>query len=72
MLPQKKPKKAELSVAQKLANRELASARSSVEHSIGGLKRYRLLSERLRSKDFGFYNAALGVCAGRWNFYLST
>ena len=34
MLPQKKPKKAELSVAQKLANRELASARSSVEHSI--------------------------------------
>ncbi len=71
MLSQKKPRKAELSEAQKQANRELARVRISVEHSIGGLKRYRLLAERLRSKDFGFYNAALGVCAGLWNFYLS-
>ena len=71
MLPQKKPRKAELSETQKQANRDLASERISVEHSIGGLKRYRLLSDRLRSKDFGFYNAALGVCAGLWNFYLS-
>ena len=71
MLPQKKPKKAELSEAQKQANRDLASARISVEPRIGGLKRYRILSDRLRCKDFGFYNAALGVCAGLWNFYLS-
>ena len=72
MLAHKKPKKAELRAAQKQANRDVASERISVEHRIGGLKRYRLLSDRLRSKDFGCYKAALGVCAGRWNFYLST
>ena len=72
LIPHKKPQQAALSEAQKSENRELASERISVEHSIGGLKRYRLLSDRLRCKDFGFYNAALGVCAGLWNFYLST
>lgn len=72
LIPHKKPKKAELSEAQKSENRDLASERISVEHSLGGLKRYRILSDRLRCKDFNFYNDALEVCAGLWNFYLAT
>ena len=70
MVPHKKPRKAELSEAQKQENRELASERISVEHSIGGLKRYRILSDRLRCHDANFYDQVLGVCAGLWNFYL--
>lgn len=72
LIPHKKPKQMELSEKQKQENRDLASARISVEHSIGGLKRYRILSDRLRCKDFKFYNDALEVCAGLWNFYLAT
>ena len=70
LLPHKKPRKAQLSAAQKEENRALASERISVEHSIGGLKRYRILSDRLRSHDANFYDQVLGVCAGLWNFYL--
>lgn len=70
LLPHKKPPKAELSAVQKEENRALASERISVEHSIGGLKRYRILSDRLRCHDADFYDQVLGVCAGLWNFYL--
>ena len=70
LLPAKKPPKGELRAAQKEENRALASERISVEHSIGGLKRYRILSDRLRCHDANFYDQVLGVCAGLWNFYL--
>jgi hypothetical protein len=39
-----------------------------VEHSIGGMKRYRILSERLRMHDYEEYDLIIGVCAGLWNF----
>ena len=70
-LPHKKPKKQELSVEQKQANRVFAQERVRVEHAIGGLKRYRILSDRLRLHDFGLYDDVLEVCAGLWNFHLS-
>jgi DDE superfamily endonuclease len=70
-LPHKKRKQQELSAVQKWENRGFAQERVPVEHAIGGLKRYRILSERLRLHDFGLYNDVLGVCAGLWNFQLS-
>ena len=70
-LPHKKKKKQPLSEEQKQHNRGLASERICVEHAIGGMKRYRILSDRLRVHDIGLYNVILGVCAGLWNFYLS-
>lgn len=39
--PTKKPKNAELSVEEKANNRQISSGRISIEHTIGGLKRYR-------------------------------
>jgi hypothetical protein len=42
-----------------------------VEHSIGGMKRYRILSDRLRNHLIDFYDDVLEVCAGLWNFYLA-
>ena len=42
-----------------------------VEHAHAGLKRYRILADRLRMHNFMLYDVVLGVCAGLWNFYLS-
>lgn len=70
-LPHKKPKKQELTPEQKAENKLLARERIVVEHSIAGLKRYRILSDRLRMQDLDLYNQVLGVCAGLWNFRLS-
>ena len=70
-IPHKKPKKKELTPEQKAENKLLASKRVVVEHALAGLKRYRILSDRLRMHDLASYNVTLGVCAGLWNFYLS-
>lgn len=70
-LPHKKPRKQELTMLQKLENRIFARERVKVEHAIGGMKRYRSLSDRLRLHDLGLYDDLLEVCAGLWNFQLS-
>ena len=70
-LPNKKPKNQELTTEKKEENKLLAKERIVVEHSIAGLKRYRILSDRLRMHDLDLYNQVLGVCAGLWNFRLS-
>ena len=70
-IPHKKPQKQELTAEQKAENKGLARERIIVEHSIAGLKRYRILSDRLRLHDLALYNQILGVCAGLWNFRLS-
>jgi IS5 family transposase len=53
--PHKKSKHHPLSAAQKAANRALSSERMMVEHVIGRLKVFRILSERYRNrrKRFG-------------------
>ena len=71
LIPHKKPKKQELTAEQKAENKVLAGERIVVEHSIAGLKRYRILSDRLRLHDFDLYNQVLGICAGLWNFRLT-
>lgn len=70
-LSHKKPRKQELTAEQKAADKVLARERIVVEHSIAGLKRYRILSDRLRLHDLDLYNQVSGVCAGLWNFRLS-
>jgi hypothetical protein len=70
-IPHKKSKNTPLTDEQKEENTKLAAERIIVEHSIGGIKRYRCLSDRMRLHDFVFYDVLLGVCTGLWNFYLS-
>lgn len=60
----------ELSKEEKQINKEQASERVVVEHSIGGMKRYRILSNNIRIKNTGFLDTIIGVCAGLWNFLL--
>ncbi len=49
-IPVKKSKLHPLTVEQKVANRELASQHIFVEHVIGKLKVFRILSERYRNR----------------------
>jgi hypothetical protein len=70
-IPHKKPKNKPLTENQKEENKQLSSKRVIVEHSFAGLKRFRVLSDRLRLHRIDFYDDILGVCAGLWNFYLA-
>jgi len=67
----KKTKTKPLTQTQKSENKLMASERIYIEHSIGGMKRYRMLSDRLRIHLIDLYDDMLGVCAGLWNFYLT-
>lgn len=70
-IPFKKSKNKGLTEEQKITNNQCSSIRVKVEHSIGGFKRYRFLSDRLRCRNIGLYNLVAEICAGLWNFCLS-
>lgn len=70
ILPQKRKKGQKLTDEEKAENKQKSQERIYVEHSICGLKRYRILADRLRTKKFELYDDFLEVCAGLWNFYL--
>jgi len=70
-IPVKKPRKKELAEEQKGYNKSVSKIRVKIEHSIGGLKRYRILSDRLRMRNMARYNQVSGICAGLWNFILT-
>ena len=70
-LPTKKPRGGQLTQDKKFRNTQQARKRVVVEHSIGGLKRYRILSDRLRMHNLEQFDVALEVCAGLWNFCLT-
>lgn len=61
----------ELSGQQKQLNKEQAQQRVGIEHSIGGMKRYRILCNRLRIKTTQLIDSIIGVCAGLWNFLIN-
>ena len=70
-IPFKKSKNKPLTEDHKKENKQMSSVRVTVEHSIGGLKRYRFLSDRLRCRNIQLYNLAAGICAALWNFCLT-
>ena len=70
IIPHKKPLKQELSELQIEENKQKSKKRIWVEHSIGGMKKYRFLADRLRAHDYSMYNDAIEICAGLWNFNL--
>ena len=70
-LPHKKKYKKKLTENQKLENKEVSSERIPVEHSIGGMKRFRILADRVRMPHFELFDNIQGTYAGLWNFYLN-
>jgi hypothetical protein len=70
-IPHKKKKNTSLTDDQKKENKVLSARRVIVEQSIGGIKRYRILSDRLRMHHIDSYDKVLGICTGLWNFYIA-
>lgn len=76
VIPYKKARKSkknpdpQLSSRQKQENRVLAKLRVSVEHAIGGLKRFRILVAPYRNHKQNFEDDVLAIAAGLWNFWL--
>ena len=70
-LPTKKPRGGQSTTNNKFRNTQQARERVVVEHSIRGLKRYRILSDRLRMHNPEQFDVALEVCAGPSNLYLT-
>jgi hypothetical protein len=69
MIPHKKPRKGELSKEQKAENRVISGLRMVVEHAIGGIKRFRCLTDTLRNKN-GDDDEMIVVASALWNLHL--
>jgi hypothetical protein len=70
-MPVKKPKGKELTEEQKQENKEISSFRILVEHAIGGVKRCRIVKERLRCTKFGFDDTVMLIACGLHNLRIS-
>ena len=69
--PTKKPRGGELSYADKVRNRLISSIRVRIEHAIGGVKRYRIVKDKLRNWKSGFRDLVFETCCGLHNFRLN-
>lgn len=70
-IPKKKPRGGELTVSEKETNKIISSYRVIVDHAIGGIKRYRCMSEKLRNRKPFIDDQFLLLTAGLWNYHLS-
>jgi hypothetical protein len=69
MIPHKKPRKKELTDAQKDENRVISGLRMVVEHAIGGIKRFRCMTDTFRNKN-GNDDQMIVVAAALWNLHI--
>jgi DDE superfamily endonuclease/Helix-turn-helix of DDE superfamily endonuclease len=69
LIPTKKPRGGFLTDDEKAMNHLISSYRIVVEHAIGGMKRFRSVSDTFRNKK-GFDDQLVRVAAGLWNFHL--
>lgn len=68
--PKKKPRGGELTSDEKAENGRISSIRIRVEHAIGGVKRYRIVKDKLRNWKAGFRDLVMETCCGLHNFRL--
>lgn len=68
--PMKKPRGTALTTEQKAVNRRISRVRVRIEHVIGGVKRYRILTETIRNWKRGFRDLVMETCCGLHNFRL--
>ena len=69
-IPHKKPRGGELSQEQKEENRSFSAERVVVEHTFGGIKRYKAAADIYRNRKKNFDDHLMLTTAGLWNFYL--
>lgn len=60
-----------LTKREKQENHVISSFRIVVENAIGGMKRYRATTDKLRNKSGWFDDRVMRVAAGLWNYHLA-
>jgi hypothetical protein len=68
--PKKKPRGGELTPPEQARNRRISSIRIRIEHVIGGVKRYRIVKDKIRLLKDGIRDAVMETCCGLHNFRL--
>lgn len=69
--PQKKPRGKELSSSEKARNADISKVRIRVEHAIGGVKRYRIVKDKIRAWAGNFRDKVMETCCALHNFRLN-
>ncbi len=64
---EKKPRKSELTDAEKLENQRLSRLRVRIEHAIAGIKRARIVKDALRNTKEGFSDLVMVLTSGLHN-----
>lgn len=70
--PKKKPRGKELTADEKRANRLISRERVGVEHSIGGVKVFRIVGDTFRNIREGFVDLVMETACGLFNLRLSS
>jgi DDE superfamily endonuclease len=68
--PTKKPRGGELTPPEKAINRRISSIRIRIEHAIGGVKRDRIVKDKIRLLKDGIRDTVMETCCGLHNFRL--
>ena len=68
--PKKKPRGGELSQEEKEVNRTISKVRVRIEHVINGVKRYRIVKDRMRNWLKGFKDMSMEIACALHNFRL--
>jgi DDE superfamily endonuclease len=68
--PKKKPPGGELTHPEKAMNRRISSIRIRIEHAIGGVKRYRIVKDKIRLLKDRVRDTIMETCCGLHNFRL--
>ena len=69
--PKKKPRKAELTQAEKDKNQNISKLRVEVEHQIGGIKRSQIVVQKFRNRMDHYADDVMETACGLHNFRLS-
>lgn len=69
--PKKKPRGQELTPEDKENNTAISKVRIRIEHAIGGVKRYRIVKDKIRNWKQDFRDKVMETCCGLHNFRLN-
>lgn len=72
IMPEKKPRGKELTEEQKQHNKQKARQRAVVEHAIGGIEKWRIVKDKIRSYRHKLRDEVMLVACGLHNFILKT
>jgi hypothetical protein len=68
--PKKTPRGGELTPPEQAMNRLISSIRIRIEHAIGGVKRYRIVKDKIRLLKDGIRDPVMETCCGLHNLRL--